>query len=301
MLALSIALLFAAACSAAPTGKLVYVNYNGTATLLKVIELANDNHISVSMVFPGNEMQPTWSESSASDGNSTFFYSFIQGDGVTGLLVGVDVNMKRELFHFDAPYFWRIGYDSSEPDALYGLSLMTNDVELVQVNLTTRMSRVIGKLPNSFTSPYNSAIYSNVTRTFYAFLQGTNGDIDVFGISVDTGKVTSKASEDTVYVCEAVLDGNSGNVYGVVQDSNSDAYLAKIDPVSGKTTRVGTDKFEVSACDADGTLSSSQRLYYAYLKDDSGNSQISIWNLDTGVLVQHFAIEQYVYGMQYFD
>jgi len=301
MLALSIALLFSIACSAAPSGKLVYVNYNGTSTLIKVIDLANDNHISVSMVLSENQIQPTWSESSASDGNSTFFYSFIGADGVNGLLAGFDVNAKKELFHFTAPYLWRVGYDPSEPDALYGLSLMTNDVELVQVNLTTHASRVVGKLPNGFTSPYNSAIYPNVTRAFYAFLQGTNGDIDVIGINVDTGKVTSKAAVDTVYVCEAVLDENSGIVFGVVQDSNSDAYLSKIDPVSGKITRVGTGKISVSACDADGTLSSAQRLYYAYIKNDSGNSEITIWNLDTGVLVQHFAIEQYVYGLQYFD
>jgi len=289
-----------AAASAAPSGKIVYISYT-VGTQLKAIDLANNNKINVLLTLPV-EQSPTWSESSASDGNSTFFYSFIEETGNNGHLVGFDVNAKKQVFRFETPYFWRIGYDSSTPDGVYGLTLLANNVQLVKVNTTTKKSETLGSLPNGFTQPSNSAVYSNVTKTFYAYLQNAAGTAtDVLGISIESGKPTTKAVVNDVYVCEVVLDESTGLYYGVVMDSNNDVYLAKIDPVTGKSTAVGTKKLAASACDAGGALSSWQRLYFAYVKDNNWNSLITIWNMETGELEQNFQIENSVYGMQYFD
>eukprot|EP01116_Phalansterium_solitarium_P011047 TRINITY_DN26658_c0_g1_i1.p1 TRINITY_DN26658_c0_g1~~TRINITY_DN26658_c0_g1_i1.p1 ORF type:complete len:306 (-),score=133.28 TRINITY_DN26658_c0_g1_i1:193-1110(-) len=282
------------------TGKIIYVAFD-TDTVLKSINLASNNAITTVLKFPPYQY-PQWSESSATNQNNMFFYNFIANDDVTGVTVGVDVIKKKTQFSWKTDYFWRIAYDPSDPDFIYGLSIYENNILLEKINITSGHNKTLGMLPEGLINPGNSAVYDETAQVFYAYLYDPNNSPVVVGIDVSTGAVTSNvASNPNLYVCEAVRDASSGKFFGLIMDEKSDGWLATLDPKTGKITAVGTKKLAISSCDAGSALSTKQRLYFAYVKTDDGNSAITAWNLDNGDLVEQFVVENAVFGMQLFE
>jgi len=288
------------ASGAGPTGRLVYMSFDSTTTL-KQITLSGANHpVTALTKFADETNYPTWSESSARDLNTTYFYNFYESDG-NGTLVGVNVMTKKVLFRHPTPYFWRVAYDPTSPEAVFGLWIGDNNVYLTRVNKTNGEMVTIGAYPDGFTSPSNSAVYDSSMHTFYAFLSD-GSSTKVFGMDATTGDVVTTATvSDDYYVCESVRDDATGVFYAVVMDSDSNVWLGNLNPHTGAIKAVGTGKLAASACDADSALSSAQGLYFAYVKDNSGNSVMTVWSLATGALVQKFDVENAVFGMQLFE
>eukprot|EP01116_Phalansterium_solitarium_P002071 TRINITY_DN1192_c0_g1_i1.p1 TRINITY_DN1192_c0_g1~~TRINITY_DN1192_c0_g1_i1.p1 ORF type:complete len:327 (+),score=98.17 TRINITY_DN1192_c0_g1_i1:66-983(+) len=282
------------------TGKIVYVSF-GSDTVLKSINLASKNAVTTLLKFPPYSY-PTWSQSSTSNQNNMFFYNFVGTDSF-GVTVGVDVTTKKTLFSWNTDYFWRIGYDPSEPDSVFGLSIAENNILLEQINITSGQNKTLGMLPDGLITPANSAVYDDAAKVFYAYLYDPSYNPFVVGIDVTTGAVVSNGTWDaySYYVCEAVRDESTGTFFGLVYDGKSDAWLATLDPITGKITAVGSTKMAISACDAGSALSSKQRLYFAYVKTADGNSRITVWNLDSGDLVEQFVVEEAVFGLQLFE
>jgi len=290
----------AASNVAAVSGSIYYVAFDSDTTL-KSIDLANKNKVAEVLKFPPYQY-PTWSESSATNGHDMMYYNFIANDDVTGITVGVNITEKKIVFSWKTNYFWRLAFNPSDPEYVYGLTI-GNNIILQRVNISDGKVDTLGHLPDGLTQPDNSAVFDMDADIFYAFVANENSDTSIFGIDVVAGKVVSNATvdPDTLYLCESVKDESTGTFYGVVMDGDSNAWLAKIDVKTGKVTKVGTDKMAVSSCDADSALSEKQRLYFAYIKDNDGNSQITVWNLDTGALVEHFVVENAVFGMQMYE
>jgi len=304
MALLQVALLVASAAVASyaanVTGTIVYVAFDSDTTL-KGINLASKNKVSQLLKFPPYQY-PTWSESSTTNQYDMFFYNFINNDDVTGITVGVNVTEKKIKFSYKTNYFWRLGFDPTNPEFLYGLTMPNNNILLQRINITDGKAKTVGQFPAGDTQPDNSAVFDDTAGVFYAYVGNAAGGTSVFGIDVSSGLIVSNGTVDSsYYICEAVKDESTGTFYGIVMDSDSNAWLAKLNPKTGAATKVGTAKFAISSCDAGSSLSSSQRLYFAYIKDNEGNSEITVWNLDTGALVEHFDVENAVFGMQLFE
>jgi len=283
---------------ATSTGRIIYIAFDDTTTV-KAINLATKNSVSVLHTFASGNY-PTWSESAAAN-TTQYFYSFINDDGVTGTAFGFDVTTKVETFNWTSPYFWRVGYDPADPEHLFGLNIGDNNVYLVKLDLADGTNVTVGKYPDGIVSPSNSAVYDSNAHVFYAFLADANGDTLVIGVNAVTGKQVSRAPiNDSLYVCECVYDAATSVFYSLIMDGNSDAWLAKLDPKTGAITRVGTKSLSISACDAGADLSQKQRQYFAYVKGDT-SPEVTIWSLDSGDLVEHFAVENAVFGLQFFE
>jgi len=283
----------------APVGRIIYVAFDDT-TVLKSIDVTTKKVSNVHQL--GDQNYPTWSESSATNQADMYFYNFANDDGVTGMTIGYDLTTNKVAFNWTTAYFWRLAFDPSDPDSLLGLFLNSNNVELHKVSISTGVSTTVGMYTAGYTSPQNSAAYDENSQVFYSFLSNQNGDQAVIGLSAGTGKVVSTGPVNSnLYVCEALLDTSTGKFFGVVMDqTTSNGYLAVIDITSGKVTPVGKAVLSLDACDAGSSLSPTQRLYFAYVKENAG-SFLTIWNLDTGALVEQFAVENAVFGMELFE
>jgi len=281
---------------AAVTGKLVYIAFDDT-TSVKTIDLATKNKVETVFTFySGN--YPQWSESSAAN-ETMLFYSFVNSDGFTGTTIGFDLPSKSVAFNVSTLWFWRLGYAQTDPTHVVGLWIGDNNVYATRVDITDGTNVTYGHFPDGFTSPSNSAVYDSATDIFYAFL--SNGSTTmVFGMSAEGHIVSHSMVDQNIEICECVKDDVTGKFYTVVQDGNSNAWLGHFNPKNGVITPVGKAKYPIQACDADGALSATQNLYFAYVKSNEG-SEITVWNLNNGDLVEHFVVENAVFGMQFFE